>query len=206
MSKIIFFGPETPGPGMGVETIQGNFGGPIPPNLANNIFIVGAAPFVINGDPETHVLTLSAPGVASTYNTDNGTANPIDNTLSIFGGTNVSTEAADGNVIIINANTGAQVVNYVVVTNAESPYVALSTDYYIAANVSGGAVTIELPDGPAVGRIFMVKDRYGLAAIKNITVTTVSGIIFIDAATTFIMNNNYASAGFLFNGSGYEAF
>jgi hypothetical protein len=99
-----------------------------------------------------------------------------------------------------------ETVPYKGIVFADSPYTALATDYYIGADVTGGAITVRLPNAPATGRVFVVKDKAGLAAGANITVTTVGGIVLIDGAATFVMNTAYESAMVIFNGSAYEVF
>lgn len=87
-----------------------------------------------------------------------------------------------------------------------SPYVVLTTDFYLSVDTSTIAITVQLPNAPATGRIFNIKDRTGNAATHNITVTTVGGAINIDAAVTFVMNTAYEAINVIFNGSTYEVF
>lgn len=124
---------------------------------------------------------------------------------TITAGTNISVTPG-ANSITIAAGTAAQVVNYTGIAFIDSPYTALSTDYYISADVTAGVISILLPNAPATGRIFVVKDKVGLAAASNITVTTVGGVVNIDGATTFVMNTAYEAASFIFNGSSYEIY
>lgn len=95
-------------------------------------------------------------------------------------------------------------LTYTAVNNAASPYTVLTTDQYIGVDSSGGAVSILLPNGPATGRVFTVKDSTGSAATHNITITTVGGSVNIDGATTYVMNVAYESHDVIFNGSNYE--
>lgn len=126
-------------------------------------------------------------------------------TATITAGTNV-TVTPGANTITIAASSSSIVSNYVEVLFAASPYSALSTDYYISADTTGGAITIRLPNAPSTGRVFVVKDQVGNAAAVNITVTTVGGAVNIDGATSFVMNANYQSAMFIFGGAAYEVF
>lgn len=124
---------------------------------------------------------------------------------TITAGTNI-TVTPGANTITIAANAGSEVVEYVSVNHAASPYTALSTDYYVSADVTAGVISILLPNAPSSGRVFIVKDKVGLAAASNITVTTVGGAVTIDGATTYVMNTAYESAEFIFNGTSYEIF
>ena len=101
---------------------------------------------------------------------------------------------------------GYQPVAYTYVNFVASPYTVLATDYYLSADVTGGAITINLPNAPATGRTFVVIDQIGDASSNHITVTTVGGVVDIDGATTSVMNSNYESQSFLFNGTSYEVY
>lgn len=95
-------------------------------------------------------------------------------------------------------------LNYTLVTT--SPYVVLANDSFLGVDTTTIPITINLPDAPATGRIYVVKDIIGLASTNNITITTVSGLINIDNATTFVMNSAFQSVQLLFNGSAYLIF
>lgn len=126
-------------------------------------------------------------------------------TAVLTAGANI-TITPGANTITIAANASSETVNYTSVNHAASPYVVLATDYYLGVDVSAGVVTIQLPNAPSTGRVFVVKDKAGDAATNNITVTTVGGVDLIDGFTTFTMNNNYQAAQFIWNGSSYEIF
>ena len=126
-------------------------------------------------------------------------------TATLTAGTNI-TITPTANTITIAASASSIVYNYVTVLFAASPYTALSTDYYISANVTGGAITILLPDAPTTGRAFVIKDKVGLAGTNNITITTVSGASNIDGATTFVMNAAYQSTSLIYGSAGYEIY
>ena len=124
---------------------------------------------------------------------------------TLTAGANVTiTNAA--NSITIAAISGSETVNYTLVDHTATPYTVSATDYYISVDVTGGAISILLPNAPSTGRVFIVKDQVGLAAGSNITVTTVGGVVNIDGATTFVINTAYESAQFIFNNVSYEVF
>ncbi len=123
-------------------------------------------------------------------------------TASIVAGTGV-TVTAGANTITIAA-TGTTSLTY---TNVNTtPYVVLATDEYLSVDTSALAITIQLPNAATLGRVFIIKDRSGAAATRNITVTTVGGAVNIDGATSFVMNTNFQSIQVIGNGSTYEVF
>ena len=99
---------------------------------------------------------------------------------------------------------GTLTLNYTAVTT--SPYVVGSTDTFLGVTTTTTAITVELPNAPATGRVYIVKDATGFGAVHNITVTTVGGTVLIDESATFIMNSSSESTQFLFNGTKYLAF
>ncbi len=123
-------------------------------------------------------------------------------TAVLVAGTGI-TITTGSNIITISSDNAA-VSNYVTVTNATSPYTVLADDNYISADVTAGTVTIRLPNSPTVGRLFTIKDKVGLSATNNITVTTVGGTVTIDGATSFFMNTAYEAISVIFNGLTYE--
>lgn len=108
----------------------------------------------------------------------------------------------DGFVQISGA--GTTTLNY---TNVNTtPYVVLPTDQYLGVDSSGAPIQINLPDAPATGRTFNIKDRTGSANTNAITVTTVGGVVLIDGSATYVMNTQYAAINVLFDGTTYQIF
>lgn len=91
-------------------------------------------------------------------------------------------------------------------THAATPYTVLSTDYFIAIIGSVGTFTAKLPNAPATGKVYVIKDSNGSAASFNIAVTTVGGTVTIDGQTTYTMATNYQSISVIFDGTNYEVF
>lgn len=92
------------------------------------------------------------------------------------------------------------------IDSADSPYVVLYADHYISCDVSSGVISVKLPDSPKTGHIFIIKDAAGNSSVNNITVTTVSGTVDIDGATSQIISMDYKSLNFIFNETSYEIF
>ncbi len=132
-----------------------------------------------------------------------GSSTGVPAAASIIAGANIVLTVGH-NTLQIDALSGSDVVSYTGISNANTPYTALSTDYYISCDVTAGVITVKLPDVPATGRTFVIKDKVGLAATNNITITSVTGAITLDGATTFVMNTAYEAANLVFNGTNYE--
>lgn len=78
----------------------------------------------------------------------------------------------------------------------ETPYDVLLTDYVLAVNVDA-PVSIVFPVSP-VGTVFVVKDADGDASVNPITITASTTI---DGAASFVINIDYGSNTFVFNGT-----
>lgn len=188
--------------GVVFETLTGNSGGVVPPS-SNNINVVGDGTYITTtGNPGTSTLTISVTGaITQLYQTDSGTATPMAGTLQVLGGTGISTSGS-GDTITITAS--ANPMAYVSVNNAASPYSALPGDDFISCDTSTGAITIKLPNAPVMAKTYTIKDGAGQAAVSNITITTVGGIVTIDGSTSYVINTNFESINVIFNGTNYE--
>jgi len=131
--------------------------------------------------------------------------NPFQNVSGVGTAGQVLTSA--GASALPTWSNGASVLTISPVTHATgAPYVVLSTDQFISADVTAGVIQINLPNAPTTGRIITIKDTVGLAATSNITITTVGGAVNIDGATSFVMNTAYESVVVIFDGSKYLVF
>lgn len=179
------------------ETLTGTLvvsnGGTGRATLTNHGILVGAGTSAITqlGNATNGQLPIGSTG-----------ADPVLATLTA--GTGISITNGAGTISI--SASGTTTLTYVSVNHAASPYTVLSTDDYIGADVTAGVITILLPNAPSTGRVFIVKDKVGLASTSNITITTVGGVVTIDGSTSFVMNTAYESVSVLFNGTSYEVF
>lgn len=133
----------------------------------------------------------------------------------LIGGTGVdpafATLTAGANITITNASnsvtiavSGTPIINtYTAVSS--SPYVVTSTDYYLSIDTTS-AITIKLPDSTTQYRTFILKDKTGSSSSNNITLTTVTGAVLIDGATSQLISNNYGALNIIWNGTTYEIF
>jgi hypothetical protein len=126
------------------------------------------------------------------------------NNINIVGAGTITVSGNPGTNTLTISNNGTIILNYTSVTT--TPYVVLTTDQYLGVNTSSLAITIELPNAPATGRTYTIKDSTGNAATNNITVTTLGGAVTIDGATTFVMNTAFEAIDVIFNGTSYEIF
>ena len=120
-------------------------------------------------------------------------------TATITAGTGI-TVTPGANTITI-ATSGTSTLTYTLVNT--TPYVVLTTDEFLGVDCSGGSIQINLPNAPSTGRTFVIKDITGSANTNPITVTTVGGVVLIDAAATYSMNTQYTAINVLFNGTKY---
>jgi hypothetical protein len=153
----------------------------------------------------TNVVTINADdNVVGSVATDSGTVTPTSNSFTITGTGGITTSGSGSSVTIIG--TSESVIPITSLTDANDPYTVLSTDYYLSCNVNGGSLSIELPDAPATGKVYIVKDAGGDAVTNNITVTTAGGVVTIDGDTSRVISTNFASLQFVFNSTSWEVF
>lgn len=158
----------------------------------NGVMIVGASGL------------LESLGVATNGQIPIGStgANPVLSTITA--GTNTSITNAAGS-ITINSGGAGQTVSITALDNTDSPYTVLSTDYHMSCDTTAGVLVVDLPNAPATGTSYVVKDLSGTADTNNITIST-AGAETIDGAATFVMNTEYESVNLLYNGSSWEIF
>ena len=106
---------------------------------------------------------------------------------------------------------GNDFINLGTITNVEivpvtdvtvTPYTATIDDYFLCVDVAGPA-SIILPTS-VVGKVYVVKDCDGDANTNNITVTATGSTI--DGAASAVINTNYGSLNFVFNGTEWNIF
>lgn len=115
----------------------------------------------------------------------------------ITSGVFASTEFAAYNVV----KAAYEMPDIVAVDVGDSPYTVADDVFYVRINVdvTGGAVTVELPAAPTPNMRISVKDAYGLAATNNITVDG-NGYL-IDGAATRTLDEDFAVEEYVFDGT-----
>lgn len=155
---------------------------------------------VAGGGTGTVTYTAYAVIVAGTTSTGN-----FQNVSGVGTAGQVLTSAG-ASALPVWANASVLTGGYTAVNHAASPYTVLSTDRYLSCDVTAGVITILLPNAPTNYTTYIIKDKVGLAATSNITVTTVGGAVNVDGATTFVMNTAYQAVSLIFNGTSYEVY
>ncbi len=99
-------------------------------------------------------------------------------------------------------STGGRIIHRTAVAGAT--YTTLVSDYYIGCTGTGSTdQAIELSTASETeGRVVVVKDESGNASGHNITVST-EGATTIDGGATVVLNGDYDSARFVFNGTNW---
>lgn len=92
--------------------------------------------------------------------------------------------------------SAGQRVTYDIVTT--TPY-DITDGYYVLLINTTSAKTVNLPATPANGDVYNIKDMTGNAAANNITVS--GNGKNIDGVASYIMNTNYSSSVFMYNGT-----
>lgn len=139
------------------------------------------------------IATQNANNVTISGGTINGTQ--VGNSSASSG--SFTTLEASG---ILTTSSGQVVVTTV---PGAYPYNVLSTDYIVLVDTSS-ARTIRLPNAPTTNTVYVIKDNVGSAAANNITLTTVSGAVTIDGATSQTLAVNWISYTVVFNGTSYR--
>jgi hypothetical protein len=198
----------------GTNTLIGYFVGVSLSTGANNTLIGSQSGSNYNGI-ETGNILINNPGITGESNTLRIGQAPASGqqqitTSYIYGIYGVTPGVGGPLPVVIDSNgqlgTASSIgINTYTDVNT-SPYVVVATDQYLGIDCSIIPITIQLPDAPAVGRSWTLKDRTGSSFTNNITVTTVGGAVLIDGAPSLLMNTNYSSINVLFDGTAYQVY
>lgn len=181
-------------------------------------------------------LSVNTPGSSGQACISGGTGAPTFGTLSVAGGgTGLTTLTTAYGVVCAGTtptgalqNAGAGTASQILTSNgasalpsflsaglqtiaissavSSSPYVVnATTEFFIPVDTTA-ARTIQLPNAPATGKVYVIKDATGTASSFNISVTTVGGAVNIDSSTTYTISTDYGSINVAFNGTKYYVF
>ena len=146
---------HTSGGGTPIETITGNSGGPVGPDGANNINVLGDTTTInIVGNPGTNTLTVSTTGtVPISFPTDSGTATPALGILDVFGDSHNITTTGSGHQIVVGLTGITQhslqvggaanaLTQLGVATNGQLPIGSTGADPVLATLTAGTGISV----------------------------------------------------------------
>jgi len=129
-----------------VQTITGNAGGAVGPDVLGDIAITGAGAITVTGTPGTNSLEITTSAAIGDFVTDAGTANPALGALNVLGGTNLNSAGAGSTVTVnlddaitlttVNASTLTTNVAAAAINIAGTNFAATGTDTDISINIS----------------------------------------------------------------------
>ena len=140
------------------------------------------------------IALITTTGVNSVLTVRNPAGNPAALTITPLAG---GTQSVSAQLVITELNPTSFSPPVVTVTNVTTtPYTTVPGDYYLAVNVPSPSI-INLAASPT-GTVFVVKDASGNASINPITIQATTTI---DGQPTAVINSNYGSLTFIFNGT-----
>jgi hypothetical protein len=121
--------------------------------------------------------------------------------VPVGGSGSPASQTVAGPVVFSGAVTfSAGLLGHVVVLSVAGPYTVAATDRYVLVNFAG-AMIVNLPAAPVIGRLVTVKDISGLAATNVITVKGTQNIDGITGSTGVVVNTAYGSVDVVYNGT-----
>ncbi len=195
MSQAGTYVPNGGGGGGTVITLTGNTGGPVGPDGAGNINLIGTGNIIVTGLPIDNELDISLSGsIPSEFDTDAGTATPIAGVLNILGGTGINTSGAS-DTVTINLDVPVSIADGG--TNATSMTDTFGVNYFdgtrIVTTAVGTAGDVLTSNGVGVAPTFQTPGASGVISITGDTGSAVSGAITLTGLTL--------SSGIVFNGT-----
>lgn len=135
---------------------------------------------------------------------DTGIYFPAANEVAMLAGGNAIFHAKQftGQVNKLMLFFAGQAINYS--SPGAYPYSVLDANDWVVLVDTTSARTINLPNLPTAGRVFVIKDATGSAGTNNISVTTPGGTVTIDGSTTYTMNVDRGALTVMFDGTNYQ--
>ena len=188
-----------------IESVVGNDGIVVPPfydGIRWDVFIIGAGHINTTGNIALSTLTINLDGgIADTYVTDHGAANPINYILDVLGGSNINTAspALPGNSIIINLNDNVHITGTFTadgtITSTLGNIVATAGQVNAGTTMTAGT-GITATTGNIVATAGQVNAGTTMTAGTGITATT-GNIVASAGNITATLGNISATAGSL---------
>lgn len=185
-------------------TLTGDTGGPIASGMGNNINLIGGSGILTEGQTGDNLIVITqASSLATTYETDLGTALPAGNVLAINGGSDIGTTGA-GSTVTANLDgslsgiTNLTVSNLTINTSATLGYL---TEGVVQTNNTGIVTSTEGTDGQV-----LISSTAGDPAWANITaganIAIINGPNSITVSRSAAGGNGWVLIGTINNYSG----
>lgn len=173
------------------STLTGDTGGPVSSGTGNTIGLLGGSGLLTEGYPADNLILITqASSLATTYNTDAGTAFPASNILNIHGGTNIGTTGS-GNTVTTNLDTslaGITDITMNTLTVNSSATLGYLTEGVVQTNNSGALFSSKGTDGQV-----LISSTAGNPAWANITAG--SNISIINSANGITVSRSGSAGG-----------
>lgn len=145
MSQAGTYNAGSPAPGTVVESLTGDVGGPVGPDGAGNIDLLGTAGVIVTtGSPGTNTITWSLDdSIATQYDTDMGTAIPVGGVLNVLGAHGINTAGA-GDTVTIAINNAITLGDLANITAGNNALLVETGDIEIEATNGVGNLNIPL--------------------------------------------------------------
>ena len=153
-------------------------------------------------------------GVSGTLAVMNNAGEEAGSTSISHDGTNGVISVVTGDMVLTSAAqiylSGGVRHGYINITDSDTPYSAVATDYIIGCDTNGGVLEIDLPAASTAGegRVLVIKDEGGNAGSNNITIDP-NGTEQIDnggSGTPVTISANYVSISLYSDGSNWFIF
>ena len=137
--------------------------------------------------------SAGAPSYTNTGDTDTGVYFPGDNQVALTAGSSPNFIVKQFTVESNKLHNFFAGFSWNYSSPGAYPYSVLDASDCIVYIDTSSARTINLPNVPTDGRIFILKDATGNAFTNNITITTPGGVVTIDGVTSTTIAANYGS-------------
>lgn len=188
-------------PGIVVQDLTGNVGGPVGPDGANNINILGSGDVTVTGNPGTNTLTISLSGaIAESFPTDAGTAIPVAGALNILGSHGINTTGVGNTVtaLINNAITLGDLavigagVDALTVTTGDVTISSGNLNLPTTADADNGVIEV---NGTRFIHSFGGTNTFVGASTGNFTLTGFSSVAIGSQSLTSVTSGAFLTAG-----------
>lgn len=175
-------------PGGGIQTITGNSGGAVGPNMSNNVNLLGSGQVSVTGNPGTNTLTISlSDAIATTYTANSGSATPSANNLNVLAtvataGTTPFTSVGAGSTITYTVQRSQAIAasdaTKIGLSNFDSAAFDVDANGFVQLNGGGIAATaFDVQANTAPGTDPVVPSAAGVVIVNGAAVANHSVVL-----------------------------